>query len=62
MSKNKRIFLLVLLLTILSFSLSACWDKEKENKEVVDLLDAEVKTYTLAELKSEFDNAETFSS
>lgn len=63
MSKNKRIFLVVLLVTILSFSLSGCWNKEKdEQKEVVNLFESEAKTYTLAELKTEFSNAESISS
>ena len=66
MSKNKRIFLLVLLVTILSFSLSACWNKDNvddgTDKEVVNLFETEAKNYTLSELKSEFSNMESIAS
>lgn len=66
MSKNKRKFLVALLATILTVSLSACWNKDNNNdekdKEVVNLFETEAKTYTLAELKSEFSNMESITS
>lgn len=66
MSKNKRKFLVALLATLLTLSLSACWNKDNVNtgndKEVVNLFETEAKTYTLAELKAEFSDVESLSS
>ena len=62
MKRNKRI-LAVFLIVILTFSLSACFNKDKGNeKEVANLFENEPQTYTLAELKAEFDGTQEFSS
>lgn len=65
MKRNKRVLLAVFLTVILIFSLSACFnkdDKEARRKEYIKLIEAEPKTFTLAELKSEFEDTQEFSS
>ena len=65
MKRNKRILLAVLLAVVLTFSLSACfnkYNKEAKRKEYIKLIETEPKTYTLAELKSEFEGAKEISS